>query len=196
MIKSRDALKAPNTYLPYALIFLLAIGLTVLSLNYVRPADCQRFCDLPKGVPCPSGSCRSGEQRAGFPLPLMIDSGAGSSPTGGWGKLGPEDGLNPITPDLDVIFYGVLLWLVWKLARVLVRKEKPPAIFTLSSLLLLLLSCLFVGYLIDSDLMAADPGSGEAQPLPGCQAPLPSGAGYYGQVDWSEFYEDCLRSGG
>lgn len=40
-------------------------------------------------------------------------------------------------------------------------------------------------------VMAADPASGEAQPLPGCQAPLPSGAGYYGQSDWSGSYEAC-----
>lgn len=40
-------------------------------------------------------------------------------------------------------------------------------------------------------LMAADPNNGEAQPLPGCQAPLPTTAGYYGQVDWSELYQNC-----
>jgi dipeptidyl aminopeptidase/acylaminoacyl peptidase len=40
-------------------------------------------------------------------------------------------------------------------------------------------------------IMAADPASGEAQPLPGCQAARPSGAGYYGQVDWTDLYENC-----
>ena len=47
---------------------------------------------------------------------------------------------------------------------------------------------------IDGDqvvLMAADPLSGEVQPLPGCQAPLPSRAGYYGQADWTALYENC-----
>jgi hypothetical protein len=47
---------------------------------------------------------------------------------------------------------------------------------------------------IDGDqavLMAADPASGETQSLPGCLAPLPSGAGYYGQVDWTSLYENC-----
>lgn len=40
-------------------------------------------------------------------------------------------------------------------------------------------------------LMAADPASGEAQPLPDCQSPLPSQAGYYGQLDWSDFFARC-----
>jgi hypothetical protein len=40
-------------------------------------------------------------------------------------------------------------------------------------------------------LLAADPRTGEAQPLEGCQAPLPSGAGYYGQTDWTDLYESC-----
>ena len=47
---------------------------------------------------------------------------------------------------------------------------------------------------IDGDravLMAADPATGAAQPLPGCQAPRPSGAGYYGQTDWKDVYESC-----
>ena len=42
-----------------------------------------------------------------------------------------------------------------------------------------------------ANLMAADPASGEAQPLPGCQIPRPPATGYYGQVDWSELYANC-----
>lgn len=40
-------------------------------------------------------------------------------------------------------------------------------------------------------LMAADPASGSAHALPGCLAPLPVAAGYYGQVDWGELYQNC-----
>lgn len=40
-------------------------------------------------------------------------------------------------------------------------------------------------------LMAADPASGAAHALPGCLAPLPAAAGYYGQVDWGELYQNC-----
>lgn len=40
-------------------------------------------------------------------------------------------------------------------------------------------------------LMAVDPASGEVQPLPDCSAPLPSEAGYYGQVDWTSLYVQC-----
>jgi hypothetical protein len=117
-------MKLSNSFVIYGIILLLAIGLTIASLRYVRPKNCQQFCDLPEQLTCPSGSCRSGEQRAGFPFPIIIDNGAGSSPTSGWGKLGPEDLPNPVTPVLDVLFYSVLLWLLWKIIRMLMGKKK------------------------------------------------------------------------
>ena len=117
-------MKSSNSYIIYGIIIFLAIGLTVLSLRYVLPADCQTLCNLPERVLCPSGSCRFGEQRAGFPVPIIIDSGAGSSPTGGWAKLVPEDSPNPVGPVLDFLFYGVILWLIWKVIRAILGKEK------------------------------------------------------------------------
>ncbi len=117
-------MKPPTSVLQYGLILLLAISFTVVSRKFIRPQDCQTFCDAPEDLPCPSGSCRAGEQRAGFPLPMVIDTGTGSSPTGGWGKLGPEDLPNPLTPVLDVLFYSVLLWLVWYMIRVILGKEQ------------------------------------------------------------------------
>ncbi len=45
-------------------------------------------------------------------------------------------------------------------------------------------------------LMEAEPTTGIAQPLPGCQMPLPPVAGYYGQVDWTALHEDCNGKGG
>jgi hypothetical protein len=134
-------------YLPY-IIILLAIGLTIASLQYVQPSSCLQLCVLPTQVDCPSGSCRLGEQRAGFPLPMIIDSGAGSSPTTGWGKLGPEDHPNPFTPLLNVLFYGILLWLVWKFIRWLFRRERLGHSRTITSLLLIELAFLVVGYLL------------------------------------------------
>lgn len=142
-------MKPSNPSILCGVIILLAIGLTVTSLRYVRPLNCQRFCDLPEQMPCPSGSCRAGEQRAGFPLPLIIDSGAGSSPTSGWGKLGPEDLPNPVTPVLDVVFYSVLLWILWKIAQVLLGKEKLRALVVVVPLLVLALACLLLGYLVE-----------------------------------------------
>lgn len=142
-------MKPSNPYILFGVITLLAIGLTVASLRYVRPLNCQRFCDLPEQMPCPSGSCRAGEQRAGFPLPLIIDSGAGSSPTSGWGKLGPEDLPNPVTPVLDVAFYSVLLLILWKIVRVLSGKEKLRALVVVVPLLVLALACLLLGYLVE-----------------------------------------------
>ena len=68
---------------------LLAIGLTFASLLYIRPAVCNRTCNPVEGLPCGNGACLIGEQRAGWPLPVLIDSPGGGSPTSGWGKLGP-----------------------------------------------------------------------------------------------------------
>ncbi len=45
-----------------------------------------------------------------------------------------------------------------------------------------------------ASVMSADPASGAAQALPGCQAPLPSAAGYYGQVDWSSLLKGCTAA--
>jgi hypothetical protein len=104
---------------------LLAIGLTVASLGFVRPVNCQHFCDAPRGIPCPSGACRNGEQRAGLPMPVLVDSSGGESPTSGWGVLGPEDVPNPVTFSFDVFFYGVLLTFAGYLITILRRREKP-----------------------------------------------------------------------
>jgi len=80
---------------------------------------------------------------------LIIDSGAGSSPTSGWGKLGPEDLPNPVTPVLDVVFYSVLLLILWKIVRVLSGKEKLRALVVVVPLLVLALACLLLGYLVE-----------------------------------------------
>jgi Tol biopolymer transport system component len=51
---------------------------------------------------------------------------------------------------------------------------------------------------IDGDqaaIMAADPQTGQAQPLPECRMPLPATAGYYGQVDWQAIYQACPQTG-
>jgi hypothetical protein len=141
-------MKAYKTYLPLGLILLLSIGLTIASIKYIQPANCLGLCDLPTQVDCPSGSCRLGEQRAGFPLPMIIDSGAGSSPTTGWGRLGPEDLPNPFTPLLNVLFYGILLWLIRKLIRWLFRRERLGHPRVVASLLLFEATLLAVGYLL------------------------------------------------
>lgn len=103
---------------------LLAIGLTVASLGFVRPVNCQRFCDTSKQIPCSPGACRNGEQRAGLPLPVLVDSSGGESPLSGWGNLGPEDVPNPVTFIFDVFFYGVLLTFAGYIITILRRREK------------------------------------------------------------------------
>jgi hypothetical protein len=141
-------MKLSQSYISFGIISLLAIGFTIASLKYIQPSNCLQLCDLPEQMTCPSGSCRPGEQRAGFPLPIVIDSGIGSSPTSGWGKLGPEDFPNPVTPVLDAVFYGVLLWVMWKFIRALLGKEKPGSLLTLAPFVLLELAFLLLGYLL------------------------------------------------
>lgn len=142
-----------NSIHSFGVIILLAIGLTALSLRFVRPVDCQAFCNFSRQTPCPSGSCRSGEQRAGLPLPILVDSGGGSSPTGGWGRLGPEDLPNPVTPVLDVLFYSLILWLIMYLIRFIRGKEKPRyalrrEFLSLILPLVLVLACLMTGFFL------------------------------------------------
>jgi hypothetical protein len=86
---------------------LLAIGLAVLSFRYIQPKDCYRSCT--EGLPCPTGGCHFGEQKAGWPLPAFVDMPGGGSPTSGWGLLGPEDLPSFMPMILDVLFYSSLL---------------------------------------------------------------------------------------
>jgi hypothetical protein len=91
---------------------LLTILLTVLSLRYVQPIDCYRFCDTEEGVPCPAGSCRVGEPKAGWPIPVFFDAPSPSSPIGISGVLGVEDLPHPMAMLLTVLFYSFLVWLL------------------------------------------------------------------------------------
>lgn len=116
-------MKRSKAIILYGAILCLAIGLTVASLAFVRPVNCQRLCGDLDPTPCPSGACRFGEQRAGLPMPVLVDAPGGGSPTNGWGILGPEDLPNPLTFVFDVLFYGVFLWLVRHITRVVRGKE-------------------------------------------------------------------------
>ena len=104
----------PNGRRRYILVvvnLLLATGFTVLSFRYVQPKDCYRFCAEEEGMPCPTGGCSFGEQKAGWPLPVFVDAAGGGSPTDGWGLLGPEDLPLGMPMILDVLLYSILLWL-------------------------------------------------------------------------------------
>lgn len=98
-------------YILVVVNLLLTIVLTVLSFRYVRPKDCYRFCDVEEGVPCPAGSCRVGEQKAGWPIPAFVDAPSPSSPLLVSGVLGVDDYPHPMSMLLDVLFYSFLVWL-------------------------------------------------------------------------------------
>ena len=106
----------------------LAVGLTVLSFQYVQPKNCYNFCDPSYVIPCPKGSCYFGEQKAGWPIPAFIDSPGGGSPTGGWGLLGPEDPPSP-TMILDVLFHSILIWIVLYGIQFFQHKILPLKVF-------------------------------------------------------------------
>jgi len=119
---------------PYFLLIVnafLAIGLTVLSFQYVQPKNCYRFCGGEQ-LPCPTGSCRFGEQKAGWPFPAFVDNPGGGSPTGGWGLLGPEDPPLGIPMILNVLFYSVELWMVIYVIQFLRHQVISPKLFFVS----------------------------------------------------------------
>ncbi len=76
--------------------------------------------------------CRIGEQRAGWPLPVLIDSPGGGSPTNGWGKLGPEDPPIISTFLLDTLFYSILLWVAFSIVRAVRRQALPMKLMAVS----------------------------------------------------------------
>ncbi len=135
-----------NSKLAAVLIIGLATGLTLLSRSFVRPVNCHSLCGEPAGAVCPTGACRMYEQRAGLPLPFLVDAPGGGSPTSGWGILGEEDLPNPLFFLLDVGFYSLLLWLI----RYIVRLMRGKASLELLAILLpsgVLLAFLIAGFL-------------------------------------------------
>ncbi len=147
------AIKLAYSGVWYLLIVILAAGLTLLSQSFVRPVDCSALCDTPAGLPCPAGTCRAYEQRAGLPLPYRVDDPGGGSPTRGWGILGPEDLPNPLTFLLDVFFYGLVLWLVGYVLQVL-RGKAALEMLAILVPLGLILGILAVGYLLYQPALA------------------------------------------
>jgi hypothetical protein len=131
-----------NSKLVAIVIIVLSTGLTLLSRSFVRPVNCHSLCGEPQGVACPTGACRMYEQRAGLPLPFLVDAPGGGSPTSGWGILGEEDLPNPLFFLLDVGFYSLLLWLI----RYVVRLMRGEA--SLELLAILLPSCVLLAILI------------------------------------------------
>jgi hypothetical protein len=108
----------------FALIYaLMAIGLTLISLAYIRPRNCTRLCEPSSPLLC--GSCEIGQQKAGWPLPVFVDMPGGGSPVSGWGRLGWEDLPNPVTFILNVLFYSVLLWPIVSIIQVVRGKVFP-----------------------------------------------------------------------
>lgn len=111
---------------------LLTIGLTVLSFRYVQPKDCYRFCDVEEGVPCLAGSCRVGEQKAGWPIPVFVDAPSPSSPLGISGVLGTEDLPHPMPMFLTVLFYSMLVWLVISIIGLIQGQMFDPKLILLA----------------------------------------------------------------
>ena len=114
---------------------LLTIGLTVLSFRYVQPKDCYRFCDVEEGVSCPDGSCRVGEQKAGWPIPVFVDAPSPSSPLLESGILGVDDYPDPAAILLTVLFYSMLVWLVIYIIGLLQGLRVDPKLIKLSLLM-------------------------------------------------------------
>jgi len=104
---------------------LLAVVLTVLSFRYIQPKDCYRSCGGLEGMPCLTGGCHFGEQKAGWPLPAFVDAPGGGSPTSGWGLLGPEDPPDFVPLLLDVLFYSLIVWLASYIIHFVRRRALP-----------------------------------------------------------------------
>lgn len=119
-------------YILVVVNLLLTIVLTVLSFRYVQPKDCYRFCDVEEGVPCPAGSCRVGEQKAGWPIPVFVDAPSPSSPLLISGVLGVDDFPHPMAMLLTVLFYSFLVWLVIFIIGLIQNQMLDPKLILLS----------------------------------------------------------------
>jgi hypothetical protein len=124
----------------------LAFGLTVASLLVLRPADCSKFCDEPFQARCPPGTCRFGEQQAGFPLSMVRDQTA-SSPTGGWGRIDSSDTLLAQPFLLNLIFYMGLVGFAWQVALFSAKRASRRRLLLSTPLLAVSLIFLALGLL-------------------------------------------------
>ena len=197
---------------PYFLLIVnafLAIGLTVISFQYVQPKNCYYFCDASYVIPCPKGSCDFGEQKAGWPFPAFVDAPGGGSPTEGWGLLGPEDLPLPIPMIADVLFYSILVWIVLYVIQFFGRQVLPLKLFLASLPLNAFLGVfLWVFYLIFTFTMGFQViGRGHREPVyvetskdidihtamgfaPDVSIPLDEVIEYYGEPDYVWFTFD------
>ena len=120
---------------------LLSVVLTILSFRYVEPKNCYRPCGQSlEGQPCPTGGCPVGAQKAGWPLPAIVDAPGGGSPTSGWGLIGPEDPPLFVPLFLDVLFYSLTLWLVIFIIQLIWKRTLPVKNLMLSLLLSIFLT--------------------------------------------------------
>ena len=119
-------------YILVVVNLLLTFGLTLLSFRYLQPKDCYRFCDVEEGVPCPAGSCRVGEQKAGWPIPVFVDAPSPSSPLLISGVLGVDDYPRPMPILLDVLFYSFLAWLAVLIIGLIQRQRFDPKLILLA----------------------------------------------------------------
>ena len=197
---------------PYFLLVVnafLAIGLTVVSFQYVQPRNCYYFCDPSNIISCPKGSCNFGEQKAGWPIPAFVDYPGGGSPTGGWGLLGPEDLPLPIAMIGDVLFYSILVWIVLYAIQFF-RRQTIPLKLSLMSLPLnaFLAVCLWFFYVAFVSTMGFQIiGRGHREPVyvetskntdiatamafvPTVSIPLDEVIEYYGDPDYVWFTTD------
>lgn len=136
---------AIGRYVLAVLNLLLTLVLTVLSFRYVQPKDCYRLCDLKEGVPCPAGSCRVGEQKAGWPIPVFIDAPSPSSPRLP-GRLGADDYPHPVSMFVDVMFYSVLVWLTVLILGILRGQILNPKLIFLALPMNVVLALFLWGY--------------------------------------------------
>jgi len=88
-----------------------------------------------EGVPCPAGSCRVGEQKAGWPIPVFVDAPSPSSPLLESGILGVDDYPDPAAILLTVLFYSMLVWLVIYIIGLLQGQRVDPKLIRLSLLM-------------------------------------------------------------
>lgn len=107
-------------------LFLLGLFASILtcgSLAYRQPARCDQRCTAPANESCPTGTCRPGEQQAGFPFFMARDRDS-ESPPSGWGHVDLQDYTRPNVRAVggNLLVYSVLVSSVWLLWQVWTRR--------------------------------------------------------------------------
>lgn len=107
-------------------IIACATILTICSGVVTWPLHCDQLCIESDG-PCPPRTCVDGQQRAGFPVPIISDNNGGGSPLSSLGKIDSGDHPEHLGMVANILLYSGCLRIIRWMRRWTVTRRASVA---------------------------------------------------------------------